>query len=117
VKSTAKTDIVTYQFQSSDAAWSFMRACDAAKFQAGYPSLDEQPTVQVAIPSWVAREELDKLARGATVVGYAFTGEAACGELAVRRTGDGSPIAFICERERHHEGDHGLGYVFKGEAA
>jgi hypothetical protein len=75
MNTAAETDIATYQFQSSDAAWSFMRACDAAKLQAGYPSLDEQPTVQVAIPTWMAREEADKLSCGAPVVGYMLKGE------------------------------------------
>lgn len=63
-------DTATYRFPTSNAAWNFARACDAAKLQAGYPGLKE-PTVKVQIPSCTAREEADRLA-GSNPVDYEF---------------------------------------------
>lgn len=65
------TETVIYQFATSDGAWAFMRACDAANVAAGFPGLLDY-TVQVAVRSWRDRETTDALANGAPVVGYAF---------------------------------------------
>lgn len=58
----SKTDVAVYAFESSSAAWSFMRACDRDGLSAGFPSLDGKNTVRVSIPTWMARETADRAA-------------------------------------------------------
>jgi len=65
-------DVATYRLGSRDAAWAFMRACDAAGLQAGFPSLRAPYTVKVTVPTWMAREKADKLSGGAPVIDYEF---------------------------------------------
>ncbi len=70
-------DTATYQLPTRDAAWAFMRACDAAGISAGFPSLTGEGaarTVQVGIGSCQQREAADALAAGAPVVDYTFGG-------------------------------------------
>lgn len=74
---TSTTDIATYQFPSASAAWAFMHACQDAKVQPGYPSVDGRHTVMVAIKTWMDRETADRLANGAPCVAYNFAGMAA----------------------------------------
>lgn len=66
------TDTATFRFESSAAAWAFMRGADAAGLLAGYPSTDGRHTVQVAIRTWHDREAADALAGGAPCSDYAF---------------------------------------------
>lgn len=73
-RTRGERDVATYRLGSRDAAWAFMRACDDAGLQAGFPSLKAPYTVKVAIPTWMAREKADKLAGGAPVTAYEFTG-------------------------------------------
>jgi len=68
------TDVVTYKFATRDAAWTFMRACDAAKLAAGFPALMSF-TVEVGVATWMDREAADALA-GSVPVAYAFKGGA-----------------------------------------
>ena len=70
---TTTTDRATYKFETSDAAWTFMRAMEAAKVQAGYPSYLTH-TVQVSIATWMDRETADKAAGGAPCIDYEFKG-------------------------------------------
>ena len=66
-----KLDVATYAFATSAAAWTFMRACDAAGTMAGYPSVDGRNTVDVSIGTWMERNAVDAFA-GAMPVAYAF---------------------------------------------
>lgn len=66
------TDTATFRFESSAAAWRFLRGCDAAGLVACFPSTDGRHTVQVLIPTWMARETADTLAAGAPLDSYAF---------------------------------------------
>ncbi len=68
----AASDVATYQFSDHSAAWQFMRDCQAAKVQPGFPSLDGLHRVMVAIGTWMDRETVDKLAKGAPCVAYTF---------------------------------------------
>lgn len=78
------TDVATYSFggevsieaqhAARTKAWGFMRACEAAKLSAGYPSLKAPYTVQVGIATNSDRDVADALADGAPVVDYAFAG-------------------------------------------
>ncbi len=72
---TSKLDTAIYGIGSHDAAWAFMRACEAAGLMAGYPSLDGFYTVKVAIRTWQERRDADALANGKPVVAYALAGE------------------------------------------
>lgn len=81
-----KQDRVTYQFETSGAAWSFMRACEAVKIAAGFPGLGrgerafvggskvegDLNAVTILVGTWMEREAADRLADGARVVGYEF---------------------------------------------
>ena len=66
-----KTDQAMYKFSGRDAAWAFMRACDAAGLMAGFP---EGTCVVVNIHTAAEREMVDGFAAGAPVVRYDFAG-------------------------------------------
>lgn len=75
-------DSATYIFATRDAAWAFMRACDAAGVSAGFPSLSSPRahvpsarSVEVAIHSMSQRDLIDRLANGAEVIEYHFAGD------------------------------------------
>lgn len=79
---TNKSDTATYMLPSNEAAWAFMRACDAAGLSAGYPSLrspvtvgGEERSVQVGIKTWMDREVADGLSGSARVIDYEFARE------------------------------------------
>jgi len=69
-----RSDCATYKFETSSAACSFIRALGAEGIKAGFPGLGDH-TVQVAIPTWMARETADRVAGGAPVVAYKFGNE------------------------------------------
>jgi hypothetical protein len=71
----AASDVATYQFSDHSAAWQFMRDCQSAKIQPGFPSLDSLNRVMVAIKTWMDRETADKLAKGAPCVAYMLAGQ------------------------------------------
>ena len=56
-----KFDSITYIFADRQSAWDFMKACDAGKLLAGYPSLGSPYTVECSVRTWMDREALDKL--------------------------------------------------------
>jgi len=68
------TDRATYRFETRDAAWTFMRSCEALGIPAGFPGLTTY-TVDVLLASWIDRVDADSLANGAPIVSYEFRSE------------------------------------------